>query len=344
MSSAQPCSHRHRIRQFSIKLSIRPKHFCQSISDGSSDSMLTAMLISLGLPTDRLPAAPELASAHAITTVSQRAEAAGFHAVFVTDHPFPSAKWVSRGGHHSLDPFVALSFAAAATTRLRLQTNLLILAYRNPFIAAHGLATLDSLSGGRLIVGVGAGYLEPEFAALGADFAARGRSTDEALVAMQTAWLGAPVAMSGSSFVATDNVLAPQPTQQPRPPILIGGNSTSAIRRAVTLADGWIPMPSPAAVSKMLSTPGIESLDDLAARINIAKRMAADVGRSAPLQIWFTPWALSGFAHDSWDATRLRDELAALAELGVAGVTVNLPGTTVSEFSRSLELFAAAII
>ena len=302
------------------------------------------MFISLGLPTDRLPAHPELATAAAITTLSQSAEAAGFHAVFVTDHPFPSAKWLSRGGHHSLDPFVALSFAAAATTTLRLQTNLLILAYRNPFLSAHGLATLDSLSNGRLIVGVGAGYLESEFAALGATFDDRGARTDEALAAMYTAWQGAPVALTGTGFAASDNVLAPLPVQRPRPPILIGGNSTAAIRRAVTSADGWVPMPSPAAASRLLRTPGIESLADLSGRIEIAHRLAAEHGRTEPLQIWFTPWGLSGFDLAAWDASKLRDEIAQLEALGVMGLTVSLPGNTVAEFSRSLDTFAAGIL
>ncbi|MUH49979.1 MAG: TIGR03619 family F420-dependent LLM class oxidoreductase [Actinobacteria bacterium] len=306
--------------------------------------MLTTMLISLGLPTDRLPACPELATAAAITQVSQRAEAAGYDAVFVTDHPFPSAKWLGRGGHHSLDPFVALSFAAAATTRIRLQTNLLILAYRNPFIAAHGLATLDALSAGRLIVGVGAGYLEPEFTALGVAFDQRGARTDEALTAITAAWRGTPMSFEGSTFTATDNVLAPVPAQHPRPPLLIGGNSTAAIRRAVTLADGWVPMPSPASASRMLSTPGIETLDDLAGRIAIASRIAAETGRTAPMQIWFTPWGLSGFDLTVWDPAQLRDELAALAALGVAGITVTLPGTTIDTFNRSLDTFAEHIV
>ena len=306
--------------------------------------MLTAMLISLGLPTDRLPKYPALATADTITSVSQRAEAAGYDAVFVTDHPFPSAKYIARGGHHSLDPFVSLSFAAAATTTLRVQTNLLILAYRNPFVTAHGIATLDSLSNGRTIIGVGAGYLEPEFAALGAEFAARGARNDEVLGAMYAAWGGAPVEMVGSDFVATDNVMQPLPLQQPHPPVLIGGNSTAAIRRAVTMAQGWIPMPSPASASKMLGTPGIETLDDLAGRIAISRRLADEYGRTEPLEIWFTPWALSGFGDKQWDPTPLRDELAALADLGVSGVTITLPGTTVAEFNAALDRFADDVV
>ena len=128
--------------------------------------MLATMLISLGLPTDRLPACPELATADSIAKVSQRAESAGYDAVFVTDHPFPSAKWLSRGGHHSLDPFVALSFAAAATTRIRLQTNLLILAYRNPFVAAEDrgdeFAGLEAAIKSNAAVALGLPLLAPE--------------------------------------------------------------------------------------------------------------------------------------------------------------------------------------
>ena len=306
--------------------------------------MLTAMLISLGLPTDRLPNCPELATAAAITSVSIRAEAAGYDAVFVTDHPFPSAKYIQRGGHHSLDPFVSLSFAAAATTTIRLQTNLLILAYRNPFVAAHGIATLDSLSNGRTLIGVGAGYLEPEFAALGAEFEARGARNDEVLQAMYAAWSGAPVEMAGTDFAATDNVMQPVPHQRPRPPVLVGGNSKAAMRRAVTMADGWIPMPSPASAAKMLGTPGIETLGDLAGRIAIADALAEEHGRTTPLEIWFTPWGMSGFGNKQWDPKPLRDELAALAELGVSGVTVILPGTTLDEFHGALERFATDIV
>ena len=306
--------------------------------------MLTAMLISLGLPTDRLPASPELATAEAITTVSRRAEAAGYDAVFVTDHPFPSAKYIARGGHHSLDPFVALSFAAAATTTLRLQTNLLILAYRNPFVTAHGIATLDVLSGGRTIIGVGAGYLEPEFRALGATFEARGARNDEVLRAMTAAWRGEPVSFDGTDFSATDNVMQPLPRQTPRPPLLVGGNSTAAIRRAVTMADGWIPMPSPASAAKMLGTPGIENLDQLGGRIAIARRFEAEHGRTEPLQIWFTPWALSGFGDKQWDPQLLRDELQALADLGVAGVTITLPATTLDAFTAAMDRFAQDVI
>ncbi|HEY5165265.1 MAG TPA: TIGR03619 family F420-dependent LLM class oxidoreductase, partial [Acidimicrobiia bacterium] len=168
------------------------------------------MKVSLGLPTHQVGG--ELAAADGIAEVSVAAETAGFDAVFVTDHPFPSDRWLATGGHHALDPFVALSFAAAATTRLRLHTNLLVLAYRNPFHSAKAIASLDVLSNGRVIVGVGAGYLEAEFEALGVDFDARNDLTDDAIAAMRTAWTGESVAAAGRGWRAPGNTMQPVPT------------------------------------------------------------------------------------------------------------------------------------
>ncbi len=181
--------------------------------------------------------------------------------MFVTDHPIPSDRWLASGGHHALDPFVALSFAAAATERLRLHLNLLVLAYRNPFVSAKAVASLDALSGGRVIVGVGAGYLEPEFTALGVDYAERNELTDEAIVTMRAAWTGDSVTASGRHWHAAGNTMLPRPTQPAGPPIWVGGNSKQAIRRAVELGDGWMPMPSPAGSERRLHTPPITSRD-----------------------------------------------------------------------------------
>ena len=106
-------------------------------------------------------------------------EDAGFDAAYVTDHPAPTDPWLASGGHQTLDPFVGLSFIAAATQRILLQVHVLIAAYRNPFLSAKSIASLDVLSGGRVIAGVAAGYLEGEFEALGIDFASRNELTDE---------------------------------------------------------------------------------------------------------------------------------------------------------------------
>ena len=198
----------------------------------------------MGLPTQRVDRLEEFVTGAAVAEMSRAAESAGFDAVFVTEHPFPEKSWMDTGGHHALDPFVALSFAAAATTRIRLQTHLCVLPYRNPFLTAKSVASLDVLSGGRVILGAGTGYLEAEFAALGVDFAERNELTDEAIVAMKAAWSGEPLSLSSRHFDANDNFALPRPVQQPHPPIWIGGNSKRAIRRAVELADGWAPMPN----------------------------------------------------------------------------------------------------
>src|SRR5450755_4125708 len=131
-----------------------------------------------------------IASPDELMTCALAIEEAGFDACFVTDYPFPTRAWLTTGGHETLDPFVALSFAAAATGRLRLHTNCLIPAYRNPYLAAKAVATLDACSRGRVILGVALGYLEPEFEALGVPFAERARRLDEALSAMKAAWAG----------------------------------------------------------------------------------------------------------------------------------------------------------
>src|SRR5262245_27365287 len=135
------------------------------------------MRFSVALPVDRVDAPGEFQTGAAIGEIASAAERSGFDAVFVTDHPLPEAGWLAAGGHHAMDPFVALSFAAAATTRIRLQTNLCVLPYRNPFITAKSVATLDALSGGRVILGVGGGYLRPEFDALQAGFETRNERT-----------------------------------------------------------------------------------------------------------------------------------------------------------------------
>src|SRR6201993_549222 len=131
-------------------------------------------------PMHRHPYNPELVSGDGIAAVAAAAEAAGFHGFGFTDHPAPTQRWLEAGGDDSLDPFVAMGFAAARTTTLRLIPNIVVLPYRNPFLVAKSGATLDLLSGGRFTLAVGAGYLKRGFAALGVDFDDRNDLLDEA--------------------------------------------------------------------------------------------------------------------------------------------------------------------
>jgi probable F420-dependent oxidoreductase len=302
------------------------------------------MKISVGLPTHHVDAPNEWCSAEAITEMSAAAERAGADAVFVTDHPAPDVKFMAKGGHHALDPFVALTVAALATTSLRLHFNLAILAYRNPFISAKAIATLDLISKGRVIIGTGAGYLAPEFAAVGGDFERRNDVTDEAILAMKAIWSGEPVTMTGLHFDAVETIALPLPVQLPSPPIWIGGNSNRAIRRSVEFADGWNPMPSPARASRMLRTPPIETIDDLDRRIGDLRVASEKAGREVPPEVIFTPIGYDLFSGSFPDASQFVDDIAAYAGIGVSALTINLPGSTRAEWIESVGWLGAEVI
>jgi probable F420-dependent oxidoreductase len=302
--------------------------------------------VSLGLPTDKVALGAAFVSASGVAECSQTAERAGFDAMFVTDHPFPAQTWLERGGHHALDPFVALSFVAANTSALKLHFNLLVMPYRNPFVTAAALASLDALSGGRVCVGVGTGYLEAEFAALGADFESRVDYTDRAVEALAAAFAPGPVHFDGPGYRADGNVLAPVTVQRPHPPLWIGGNSKRAIRRAVEHAQGWSPMPSSKKASGLLSTPGLETVADLAERIELARQLAAEVGRTAPLDVIYVPRTMAAFGGKvgQWSADAVLAEANELAEAGVTWLALNLPAASRHGWQEEVDRFAEAVL
>lgn len=289
------------------------------------------MRFSIGLPTDRVDAPDEFVTGPAIAEMAAAVEAAGFDAVYVTDHPAPDDRWLAGGGHHALEPLVALAFAAAATSTLRLHTHVYVAAYRNPFLAAKGVATLDALSGGRVILGVAAGYLRPEFGALGVDFDARNDLLDESVSVMKRAWTKDAVAVEGAGFRARSVTQRPRPATRPHPPIWVGGNSTLAMRRAVETAQGWSPFPNPPAASATVKTPSITNLDELAERLDAARAHVAAVGRTEPLDVSF-----SRFTED--------DDPADYAALGVTWLTAQLDGVaTRADWLEQLRALAGAL-
>ncbi len=170
------------------------------------------------------------------------AEAAGFDSVWAGEHvvlpdpQVPPSPMAPRD--RALDPLVALTWAAAASPRLRLATGIVILPQRNPVVLAKQLASLDVVSGGRLTFGVGTGYLEPEFRAIGANFAERGAVTDEYLDAIGHLWYDERPEHHGryADFAGVD--AHPRPVQRPVP-LVVGGHSPAAFRRAVRRAQGW---------------------------------------------------------------------------------------------------------
>ena len=272
----------------------------------------------VALPTDHVDKPGEFLTAAAVAEMASHAEERGIDGVFVTDHPAPDDRWLAGGGHHALEPTVALSFAAAATTTLRIVTNIYVLAYRNPLLAAKTLASLDVLSGGRLTVGVAAGYLRSEFKALGAEFEHRNEALDEGLRVLTAAWTGESVVAGGETWSARGNTILPRPIQRPRPPLWCGGNSKTAMRRAVELGDGWLPFGTPVGLSGAVRTAEISSVADLARRIEMLDQLCEAHGRAERPTICFSPLS-------AWDEPeRLVDEVGELEALGVDWVSVTL--------------------
>lgn len=301
------------------------------------------MRFSLALPVDRSEPDSLFHRARAVEQAAAAIEAAGFDACSVTEHPFPPGAWVREGGHHALDPFVALSFAAAATQRLRLHTNCVIPAYRNPFLTAKAAASLDALSGGRLILGMAVGYLEAEYAALGVPFAERGRLTDEAVDWMKRAWSGEEIDGATDKFRTSGNQMLPRPHADPHPPLWFGGNSAAAIRRAARCGDGWMPFPAPARMAAAVRTRPMADLDDLRAAVAALREAEREYGRTSALDICFTPFALP-HGRNVLDVEALADEAAELARIGVTWLSFHLPAADPPQFTDAVVRFGAEVL
>ena len=208
------------------------------------------------------------ASPEAIVAAAVNAEALGFDAVFVNDHIVVDNSPRAAPWTNTYDPLVALSFIAANTTRRALGTSVLIMPYRNPIATAKALATLDRMSGGRLICGIGAGWSETEYEALGVPFGERGARTTEYLRLWQACWAPGPVSFEGRFFKFSQMHVSPKPLQEPHPPLWIGGASDAALRRAARFAAVWQPTPLPVA--------------DLVERQAALRRACEKIGRADP--------------------------------------------------------------
>jgi probable F420-dependent oxidoreductase len=267
------------------------------------------------------------------------AEEGGFDLVSTTDHPFPAEDWLARGGHHAFDPFVSLSFMAAATSRIRLMTFILVAGYRNPYVTAKSAASLDLLSGGRLVVGMGAGYQQAEFEVLGASFPDRGKRFDAAIEAMRAAWTGEVVDRDDPFFPASGHVMLPPPAQPLGPPIWIGGNSPAAMRRVAEFADGWLPFEQRPAQAEITSTPALVA-EDLAEKIATTRRLRVERGRPADFDVCFTP-------ETGRDPERNVEAIAAVVDdlerAGVTHVSIDSQARSVDECLAEIAVYGRAL-
>ena len=171
--------------------------------------------------------------------VVRRAEDRGLDSVWVTDHVIVPEQANVIYREDMLDPLAVLPWLAGVTNRVALGTSVVILPYRSPIPVAKLLASVDVLSGGRLIVGAAIGWLEGEFAALGVPFRERASRSDEALELLRTLWTQEHPKIQTKRHRVQDVVMSPMPLQKPRPPLYIGGSSEGAFRRAARLGDGW---------------------------------------------------------------------------------------------------------
>ncbi|HVV08187.1 LLM class F420-dependent oxidoreductase [Amycolatopsis sp.] len=274
-----------------------------------------------------------------LADIAVAAEESGFDLISTTDHPFPARDWLANGGHHAFDPFVALSFMAAATRRVRLLTFVLVAGYRNPYLAAKSAASLDRLSGGRLVVGMGAGYQQAEFEVLDASFADRGPRFDAAIGAMRAAWSGEAVERDDEFFPAHGHVMLPRPAQRPGPPVWIGGNSKAAMRRVAETADGWLPFEQPAAMAAVTGTPELTA-GELGERIGRLREMRSAAGRPPEFDVCFTP------APDR-DPERAAEQLAAVLpgyeRAGVTYLSIDSHARSIDDCLHEIALFGKAL-
>jgi probable F420-dependent oxidoreductase len=186
-----------------------------------------------------------------VRVLATEAEHRGFHGLWIGDHvlrfdtytsPYPYTDDGHRRpwpGDGLLEPFTALTYVAACTTRLRLGTGVLILPQRNPVYTASQAAAVDWLSHGRLDLGIGVGWSEQEFDAVGVPFAQRGRRADEYVAVLRTLWCDDPSSHTGPFYELAPCRLHPKPVQRPHPPIHVGGNTDAALRRVARLGQGW---------------------------------------------------------------------------------------------------------
>jgi len=195
-----------------------------------------------------LPTQGPLATGEALTTFAREADRRGIASLWVSDHvifprtatgSYPGGRFPHPPDKPYLEPVVALAAAAVCTTRARLGASVFILGHRHPVVMAKMLTSIDALSNGRLICGVGVGWWKEELEILGVPFNRRGRQADEILKVFTTLWSDAHPSFEGEFFRFRDIGFAPKPVQKPRPPIWVGGDSPGAFRRVATLGDGW---------------------------------------------------------------------------------------------------------
>ncbi|HEY6432165.1 MAG TPA: LLM class F420-dependent oxidoreductase [Acetobacteraceae bacterium] len=300
-----------------------------------------------------LPNSGPLSAPATMARLAAEGEALGYDYLTMTDHvvlpdmKVPGYPYSESGEFYGTDPavrheqLIAMGWIAAQTKRIRLVTAVLVVPHRPAVLTAKMLATLDVLSGGRLVVGVGAGWLKAEFDALGTPpFAERGAVTDEYLRAFRALWTEERPEFRGKYAAFADVVLAPKPVQRPHPPIWVGGESPPALRRTARLGDAWYP------IGTNRQHP-LDSLPRLRAGIERLRRATAEAGRdtgsvAVVYRVKRLGAALPERASDgerrlfSGSDADIAGDLRAMRELGVVGVDFDIEQPDADASAREL--------
>lgn len=245
------------------------------------------------------------------------AEDDGFDLAMMSDHVAPTPDVVATYPPPFYDPFIALSWLAGFTERLELGTSVTVLPYRHPLVTAREATNIDRFSAGRFVLGVGVGWSEPEYTALGVAFRDRGRIADEYLTAIAAAWSHDVVSLDGDHVSYRDVSTGPRPARAPHPPIWVGGASPAGIRRAARFGDAWHPI-----------NPRLDWLRDTA--LPALRAAADDLGRTPPALCPRIRARLHRHDLPAEDrptgvgsAAQIQADLDALAELGAAYVVLD---------------------
>jgi probable F420-dependent oxidoreductase len=232
------------------------------------------MKVGVAIPNFSTPATPAT-----ILEVARAAEALGYDSVWTTDHIMMPRGYDEPYGH-IYEALIVLAYIASATQRVELGTSVIVLPPRNPVLIAKETASLDALSGGRLIFGIGAGWMEREFELLGSRFDDRGARFEEYVKAIREYWTADTPSFAGQYVSFSDVNVSPRPARPGGPPIWIGGSSRPALRRSATLADGWHPV----GISVDAFRAGMARIRELAGGRGItgSLRIRTAVGRSLP--------------------------------------------------------------
>jgi probable F420-dependent oxidoreductase len=260
--------------------------------------------------------------AHEVVGLGVQAEQLGFDSVWVNHHILNVGYVRDRlGSAPYQDALVMLTWLASQTSHVNLGTSVLVMPYLHPMVLAKELATLDQLSGGRLVIGVGVGSLPEENAALGVPYDSRGAYCNEFIEVLRKLWVEESATFAGEYFSFDDLVSSPKPLQKPHPPIVVGGNRPPALRRAARLGDGWHPMNV--------------SPDGVRRRLRIVRSEAGEARRDhvlATVQVRL-------------DMQRVTTEsVAEYSDAGVTELVMSLGTSDVAEISAALESFAASML